>query len=207
MRLGERRSMRGTLRMPNAIDDGVEAACRGTAAPRHWPRRTSPLVEPASLGALAADPSISALMSATVARVPAPPARSAERMSPVPPATSSSAKSRSPSRRVDRGDQRVLPGAMQPARHQVVHQVVAPCHRVEDVVDQRLLVVERHLAEAEMGVGRAWADHSARWRGCHCWQARCRAVMLTHHAKRPAVRLGLPRARGSCGAGTGLHAQ
>ena len=52
-----------------------------------------------------------------------------------------------------RRDQRVLPGAVQPARHQVVHQVVAPRDRVEHVVDQRLLVVERHLAEAEMGVG------------------------------------------------------
>ena len=60
-------------------------------------------------------------------------------------------------RRVDGGDQNVLPGAMQPARHQVVHQVVAARDLVEYVVDQPLLVGEGHLAEAEMGVltGRA----------------------------------------------------
>ena len=58
---------------------------------------------------------------------------------------------------------------MQAARHQVVHQVVAPRDRMEHVVDQRLLVVERHLAEAEIGLGRlahrrsscAGQDHSA----------------------------------------------
>ena len=51
----------------------------------------------------------------------------------------------------------VLPGAMQPARHQVVHQVVAARDRMEHVVDQPLLVGKRHLPEAEMGVltGRA----------------------------------------------------
>ena len=102
-------------------------------------------------------------MSATVARVPAPPAAIVRNeTSPVPPATSSSANLARALRRIDRGDQRVLPGAMQPGRHQVVHQVVAPRHLVEHVVDQRLLVAERHLAEAEMGVVAHDDDHSAR---------------------------------------------
>ena len=54
-------------------------------------------------------------------------------------------------RRIDRGDQRVLPGPMQPERHQIVHQVVAARDAVEHVVDQRLLVLKRHLPGAEMG--------------------------------------------------------
>ena len=53
---------------------------------------------------------------------------------------------------VDGGDERVLPSPVQPARHQVVHEVVAARHAVENVVDQRLLVVERHLPKSEMGV-------------------------------------------------------
>ena len=53
------------------------------------------VVEPAFHCALAPDASISALMSATVARVPAPPASIVRNdTSPVPPATSSSANSR-----------------------------------------------------------------------------------------------------------------
>ena len=55
-------------------------------------------------------------------------------------------------RRIDRGDQRVLPGAMQPARHQVVHQVVAARNRMEHVVDHALLVGQGHGAFAEMGL-------------------------------------------------------
>jgi hypothetical protein len=54
--------------------------------------------------------------------------------------------------RINRGDQHALPGPMQAKRHQIVHQVVARRHAVEDVVDQRLLVRKRHLARAEMGV-------------------------------------------------------
>ena len=48
--------------------------------------------------------------------------------------------------RIERGDQRVLPGPMQAERHQIVHQVVARRDAVEHVVDQRLLVRKRHLA-------------------------------------------------------------
>ena len=54
--------------------------------------------------------------------------------------------------RIDRRHQRLLPGAVQAARHQVVHQVVAPRHRMEHVVHQRLLVAQRHPAEAEIGL-------------------------------------------------------
>ena len=75
-------------------------------------------------------------------------------MSPVPPARSRSANGRSVLvRRTFDGSRRhqdIFPGPVQPARHQVVHQVVAVCHAVKDVVDQRLLVGERHLAEAEI---------------------------------------------------------
>ena len=54
--------------------------------------------------------------------------------------------------RIDRGHQRVLPGPVQPARHQVVHQVVAARDRMEHVVHQPLLVGQRHGLLAEMGL-------------------------------------------------------
>jgi len=41
---------------------------------------------------------------------------------------------------------------VQPAGHEIVHEVVAAGHAAEDVVDQRLLVLERHLLETEMGL-------------------------------------------------------
>ena len=53
-------------------------------------------------------------------------------------------------RRVDRGDERILPGPVQPARHQIVHQVVAPRHPAKNVVDQPLLVRGRDVAETEI---------------------------------------------------------
>jgi hypothetical protein len=55
-------------------------------------------------------------------------------------------------RRIDGGDERVLPGAVKSARHEIVHQVVTARHAVKNVVDQRLLVLERHLPEAEIGM-------------------------------------------------------
>ena len=61
--------------------------------------------------------------------------------------------------RIDRGHQRVLPGPVQAARHQVVHQVVTARDALKHVVDQRLLVRKRHLARAERG------------RVCHCYSA------------------------------------
>ena len=89
--------MRGTLRMPNAIvttskfrsgngSDSALASTKVTAASRpRLPARARPTA------------SISPLMSATVAVVPKPPpAATAIAMSPVPPATSSSANGRSP---------------------------------------------------------------------------------------------------------------
>ena len=84
-------------------------------------------------------------------------------MSPVPPATSSSANgARRPAGGLSGRDQRVLPGAVQPARHQVVHQVVAARDAVEHVVDQRLLVVERHGLRKPKWVSRAGLRPSAR---------------------------------------------
>jgi hypothetical protein len=53
--------------------------------------------------------------------------------------------------RIDGGDERVLPGAVQPARHEIVHQVVAVRHAAKHIVDARLLVLERQALEAEIG--------------------------------------------------------
>src|SRR6516165_3972657 len=53
--------------------------------------------------------------------------------------------------RIDGGDEGVLPGAMQPAGHQIVHQIVAIGHAPKHVIDQPLLVPDRYLAEAEIG--------------------------------------------------------
>ena len=55
---------------------------------------------------------------------------------------------RAPGRRQP-GDEGVLPQAVDAARHEVVHQVVAAGDRVENVVDQPLLVCRLDLAEAE----------------------------------------------------------
>jgi hypothetical protein len=53
--------------------------------------------------------------------------------------------------RIDGGNEHILPGPVQPARHQVVHEVVAPRDAVKNVVNPRLFVFKRHLLEAEMG--------------------------------------------------------
>ena len=92
-------------------------------------------------------------MSPTVARVPAA-ARRDHPERDVAGAAGDVEQRERPfvARRIDGGDQRVLPGAVQAARHQVVHQVVAARDAAEHVVDQRLLVGERHGAVAEMGV-------------------------------------------------------
>src|SRR5580704_18882287 len=58
-------------------------------------------------------------------------------------------------RRVYRRDEHLLPSPMEATGHQVVHEVVAPRHALEHVVDQRLLFLDRYLTEAEMGVGLA----------------------------------------------------
>ena len=56
-------------------------------------------------------------------------------------------------RRIDGGHQHVFPGPVQPARHHIVHQVVAPGDLVEDVIHQCLLFGQRHRLEAERSVG------------------------------------------------------
>jgi hypothetical protein len=40
---------------------------------------------------------------------------------------------------------------VQSARHEIIHQVVAICHAAKNLVDPRLLVLERHALEAEIG--------------------------------------------------------
>ena len=54
-------------------------------------------------------------------------------------------------RRLHLRDEHILPDAMQSARHQVVHDVVALGDLVKNVVDHILLVVERDFGIAEMG--------------------------------------------------------
>ena len=51
---------------------------------------------------------------------------------------------------IERVDHHVFPDPVQPRRHQIVHQVVALGDAVKHVVHQRLLVVQRHVLEAEM---------------------------------------------------------
>ena len=54
--------------------------------------------------------------------------------------------------RIEGGAKSLLPGAVDAERHQVVHQVVARGHAVEDGADQRLLVRAAGPAVAEIGV-------------------------------------------------------
>ena len=72
-------------------------------------------------------------------------------ISPVPPATSSSANVPLAFGRIEGVDHDVFPDAVQPARHQVVHQIVARGHAVKHRVHKLLLVLQRHVAEAKMG--------------------------------------------------------
>ena len=51
--------------------------------------------------------------------------------------------------RAQGGNEGVLPGPMQPKRHQVIHQIIAPGDLVEDIVDKVLLVLDRHALESE----------------------------------------------------------
>jgi hypothetical protein len=109
---------------------------------------------------------MSGLMSQTVARVSLPPAAMTRNATSPVAAGDVDERERPALWRIDGGDQRVFPGAMQPERHQVVHQIVAARDAAEYVVDQRLLVRERHLARAERGgVSHPWCpfqrNHSA----------------------------------------------
>ena len=51
-------------------------------------------------------------------------------------------------------DREALPQPMQPARHHVVHEVVARCDRIENAAHAGLLLVPRHALVAEVGGGR-----------------------------------------------------
>ena len=81
-------------------------------------------------------------------------------------------------RRIDRRDQHVLPGAVEAARHQVVHQVITLRDTVKDVVDQCLLFVDGHVPEAEMSAF-AGLPH-------------LRILALLKHSARPDRALCLP---------------
>jgi hypothetical protein len=52
---------------------------------------------------------------------------------------------------IDGSNEHAAPSAVQPARHEVVHQVVSVGDAAEDIVDMSLLVRQRDLPEAEIG--------------------------------------------------------
>ena len=55
-------------------------------------------------------------------------------------------------RGVEHVDEPILPQPMQPAGHEIVHQVVARGHVMEDLIDATLLLGQRHRGKAEMGL-------------------------------------------------------
>ena len=149
--------MRGTLRMPNAMVTASNARS-GSGSFSALPSMKVTIVEPLLGGALAADRQhLGVDVGDGDARAGAARLGDAERhvagaAGDVEQRERPAVKGRTFRRRIDRGDQHVLPGAVQAARHQVVHQVVALRHAVEHAVDHRLLVGERHPAEAEIGL-------------------------------------------------------
>jgi hypothetical protein len=140
--------------MPNAIDTASKLLS-GTAAPRRWRRRSHHVVERLGVGALAPDAEHVGIDVGDGRARAGPAGRDrAERDIPGAARDVEQCELSVRFRRIDRCDQRVLPGAMQPGRHQVVHQVVALRHLVEHVVDQRLLLAERHLAKPKWVLSR-----------------------------------------------------
>ncbi len=128
--------------------DGIEARDRRTAAPRRCPRRKRCRVAPRSRRSR---PTISmSAIDVEHGNACAGPAGLRDPQRDVAGAARDIEQRERcrAARRIDRRHQRVLPGAVQSARHQVVHQVVAPRHRVEHVVDHRLLFGERHPADS-----------------------------------------------------------
>ena len=65
-------------------------------------------------------------------------------------------------------DREALPQPMQPARHHVVHEVVARCDRIENAAHAGLLLVPRHALVAEVGeaggVFRIGGSHRRKYR-------------------------------------------
>ena len=113
--------------------DGVDAAVGERQRLGIALHEVHPVAELAGGRALLADGQHVGLMSSTVTDRPSPAASMARKaMSPVPPATSSSAALRPPLRQRQPAHQRCLPGAVQAARHEVVHEVVAAGDAVED---------------------------------------------------------------------------
>ncbi len=64
-------------------------------------------------------------------------------------------------RRLQQSDEPVLPRPMQKAGHQIVHHVIAIGNPVKHLIDMALLVVQGHLAEAEMSLFHRLFAHSA----------------------------------------------
>jgi hypothetical protein len=53
-------------------------------------------------------------------------------------------------RRVDHGDEIILPQSVQPGRHQIVHLIITIGYPRKDLIDEPLLVFCRHFPEAEI---------------------------------------------------------
>ncbi len=88
----------------------------------------------------------------------APREAKARARSALPDATSSTPLAGTHAR--DRHRER-LPQPVQAERHQVVHQVVALRHPVENFLDALRLFLFRHALETEMGVGHAYYSRLA----------------------------------------------
>ena len=79
---------------------------------------------------------------------------------------------RAPPRRPDLGRESILPDAVEPAGHQIVHEIVARRDLVEHGIDAFLLLVERHAGKAEMGLlgHESPGDARAAWVGAMVWR-------------------------------------
>ena len=89
---------------------------------------------------------------------------------------------------------RILPDAVDAARHQIVHQVVARRDRGKDLAHKAFLFGLRHVAEAEAGgfVCRSWPDHSAAKAGDGLDKSHARTARSRDRAPGPAARAGRP---------------
>ena len=122
------------------------------AVPPHWLRRNRCGLHSGGRPARAPTFSISPLMSSTVTRVCGP-LRIEDAEGHVAGAAGHVEMAERPvAGRAQGRDERVLPEAVEPGGHEVVHQVVAARHRAEDLVDLALLLAEGHGLEPEMGV-------------------------------------------------------
>ena len=143
--------MRGTLRMPKAMVAASKLRSANGSASAFASAKVTAVAKSARSGALAADRQhVGIDVADRRARALAAGREHAQR-DVAGAAGDVEERERPAFRRIDRRHQRILPGAMQAERHQVVHQVVAARDAVEYVVDQRLLVVRAALSASRNG--------------------------------------------------------